>query len=89
MVANVHTLALVGIRKDATSETFYRWTFSGPLTAIGVVALDEAVGFAKVMEGFESWHLACSCEWRSVEAKRPTDLAGVGFIHLLSRRVGP
>lgn len=83
----LHTLTLVGIREDKSTHTFYRWAFVGSATALAVSAFDGAVGVAEIVPGFVSWRLECACKWASVETKRPLELAGVGFVHLLAARL--
>lgn len=88
MVANMHTLTLVGMRPDKSTHTFYRWAFNGPAAQLAVVAFDKAIGVTEEVTGFESWHLECACKWRSVTALRPSELAGPGFLHLMASRIG-
>ena len=84
----LHTLTLVGVREDKSTHTFYRWAFVGTAAALAVEAFDGAVGVAEVAPGFVAWRLECACKWASVEAKRPSELAGLGFVHLLAARLG-
>lgn len=83
----LHTLTLVGIREDQSTHTFYRWAFVGTAASLAVTAFDEAVGVAGVATGFKLWRLECACKWVSVDAQRPIELAGLGFVHLLASRL--
>lgn len=83
----MHTLTLVGIREDRSTHTFYRWAFVGTAATLAVAAFDEAVSVAGISSGFVSWRLECACKWASVEAQRPLELAGLGFVHLLAARL--
>jgi hypothetical protein len=82
-----HTLTLVGIREDKSTHTFYRWAFVGTAASLAVTAFDEAIGVAGVAPGFVAWRLECACKWASVDAQRPIELAGLGFVHLLAARL--
>lgn len=33
------------------------------------------------------WHIECSCQWRSTDARWPAELIGPGFVHLLLARL--
>lgn len=83
----LHTLTLVGIREDKSTHTFYRWAFVGAAASLAVTAFDEAVGVAEIAPGFKLWRLECACKWTSVDAQRPIELAGLGFVHLLASRL--
>ena len=83
----MHTLTLVGIRQDRSTHTFYRWAFVGTAASLAVTAFDEAVTAAGVSTGFVAWRLECACKWASVEAQKPIELAGLGFVHLLAARL--
>ncbi|HEY9325513.1 MAG TPA: hypothetical protein VIS26_02985 [Candidatus Limnocylindria bacterium] len=84
---DLHVLTLVGIRPDKSTQTFYRWAFQGTAATLAVEAFDKAIGVGEIVKGFASWHLECACEWMSASAERPHELAGLGFIHLLTSRL--
>lgn len=84
---DLHVLTLVGVRPDKSTQTFYRWAFQGTATTLAVEAFDKAIGVGEIVKGFTSWHLECACEWMSASAERPFELAGLGFIHLLTSRL--
>jgi hypothetical protein len=84
---DLHTLTLVGIREDRSTHTFYRWAFTTTAAQLAVVAFSEAVDEAGLATGFKLWRLECACKWTSVEAQKPIELAGLGFIHLLTARI--
>jgi hypothetical protein len=83
MSDELHVLRLVGIRPDGESRSFYRWAFLDTAAAIAVMALDEAVEALDEVRGFTGWHLECRCGWRSATSRRPKELAGAGFVHLM------
>lgn len=84
---DLHVLTMVGIRPDKTEQTFYRWSFVGTAASLAVTAFDQAIGVCEIASGFTGWRLECTCEWASVSASRPSELAGMGFVHLLLSRI--
>lgn len=85
--SDLHVLTLVGVRADASEQTFYRWAFKGNATSLAISAFDRALGVSERIGGFVAWRLECACEWVSARAERPAELAGLGFVHLLVHRI--
>lgn len=85
---DLHVLTLVGIRPDNSTHVFYRWAFHGSAAPLAAEAFSQAIGAGEIAKGFAMWRLECACGWMSVDATKPFELAGLGFIHLLTARLG-
>lgn len=87
---DLHVFTLVGVRADQTEQIFYRWAYADTATDVALRAFGSALEVTEGIAGeptetrFVAWRLQCTCEWVSARAERPSELAGIGFIHLLA-----